>query len=142
MSKLRRLPKSDDSWQKCCRWCHHYKDGKCMNENTYTAEEDLGVYKVSEDGHLDQCLEETLGSVPLHEFKELEYLLRGYKLSEKKIKEFNDLFQKCWEEFSQGTLKEELEYNISICYLNNVSNTLSEGVYIEDPENFCCKDWS
>ena len=104
--------------------------------------EDLSVYKASEEGYLDECLEETLGSVKLEEFRELEYLLRGYNLSEKRIREFNDLFRKCWEEFRQNTLKTELEENVAKCYQNNIENVISkEGLYIEDPENFVCKDW-
>ena len=131
-----------DSWQKCCRWCHYYQCGKCMNTNHVSADEDLSVYKVSEEGYLDQTLEETLGSVKLEEFRELEYLLRGYKLSEKRIKEFDDLFRKCWENFSQNTLKTELEENVAKCYQNHIEdNTESSGLYIEDPENFVCKDW-
>ena len=138
--KLRKVDR--DSWQKCCRWCHYYHSGKCMNTNHVSADEDLSVYKVSEEGYLDQTLEETLGSVKLEEFRELEYLLRDYKLSEKRIREFDDLFRKCWENFSQNTLKTELEENVAKCYQNHIEdNTTSDGFYIEDPENFVCKDW-
>ena len=113
-----------------------------MNTNHVLADEDLSVYKVSEDGYLDQTLEETLGSVKLEEFRELEYLLRSYKLSEKRINRFNDLFRECWENFSQNTLKIELEENVAKCYQNHIEdNTESSGLYIEDPENFVCKDW-
>ena len=138
--KLRKVDR--DSWQKCCRWCHYYQSGKCMNTNHVSAGEDLSVYKVSEEGYLDQTLEETLGSVKLEEFRELEYLLRSYKLSEKRINRFNDLFRECWENFSQNTLKIELEENVEKCYQNHIEdNTESSGLYIEDPENFVCKDW-
>lgn len=138
--KLKKVDR--DSWQKCCRWCHYYSNGKCMNTDHLDTGEDLSVYKVSEEGYLDECLEETLGSVKLEEFRELEYLLRGYNLSEKRIREFNDLFRKCWEEFRQNTLKTELEENVAKCYQNHIEdNTTSDGFYIEDPENFVCKDW-
>lgn len=138
--KLRKIDR--DSWQKCCRWCHYYQSGKCMNTNYLPVGEDLSVYKVSEEGYLDQTLEETLGSVKLEEFRELEYLLRSYKLSEKRINRFNDLFRECWENFSQNTLKIELEENVAKCYQNYIEdNTESSDLYIEDPENFVCKDW-
>ena len=55
--KLRKVDR--DSWQKCCRWCHYYQSEKCMNTNHVSAGEDLSVYKVSEEGYLDQTLEET-----------------------------------------------------------------------------------
>lgn len=138
--KLKKVDR--DSWQKCCRWCHYYLNGKCMNVDPLSVGENLSVYKVSEEGYLDQTLEETLGSVKLEEFRELEYLLRDYKLSEKRIREFDDLFRKCWENFSQNTLKTELEENVAKCYQNHIEdNTTSDGFYIEDPENFVCKDW-
>lgn len=138
--KLKKVDR--DKWQKCCRWCHHYQNGKCVNNNHVSAGEDLSVYKVSEEGYLDQTLEETLGSVKLEEFRELEYLLRDYKLSEKRIKEFDDLFRKCWENFRQNTLKTELEENVAKCYQNYIEdNTISDDFYIEDPDNYCCKDW-
>ena len=138
--KLKKVDR--DNWQKCCRWCHYYSNGKCMNTDHLDTGEDLSVYKVSEEGYLDQTLEETLGSVKLEEFRELEYLLRDYKLSEKRIREFDDLFRKCWENFSQNTLKTELEENVAKCYQNHIEdNTTSDGFYIEDPENFVCKDW-
>ena len=138
--KLKKVDR--DSWQKCCRWCHYYYNGKCTNVDHLSVGENLSVYKVSEEGYLDQTLEETLGSVKLEEFRELEYLLRDYKLSEKRIREFDDLFRKCWENFSQNTLKTELEENVAKCYQNHIEdNTTSDGFYIEDPENFVCKDW-
>ena len=55
--KLRKIGR--DSWHKCCRWCHYYSNGKCMNVDHLSVGEDLSVYKVSEDGYLDQTLEET-----------------------------------------------------------------------------------
>lgn len=99
------------------------------------------MYKVSEEGHLDETLEETLGSVKLEEFRELEYLLRGYKLSEKRIKEFNDLFGKCWEEFRHNTLKTELEENVAKCYQNHLEDCSESNIEILDPESYCCKEW-
>ena len=138
--KLKRVQSVDYDWQKCCRYCHYYKNGKCLNSHM-TTEEDLAVYSVAEEGYLDETLEETLGSVRLEEFRELEYLLRGYKLSEKRIKEFNDLFSKCWEEFRQNTLKTELEENVAICYQNHLESKNESVVKILDPENYCCKEW-
>lgn len=142
--KLKKVDREKDGWQKCCRYCHYYSNGKCLNKSTPIVfeEDSLAVYKVAEDGYLDQCLEETLGSLKLNEFRELELLLRGYKLSEKRIREFNELFHKCWEDFSQNTLKTELEENVAKCYINNLETKTSfEGFVIEDPYNFICKDW-
>lgn len=142
LKKVQPVPVNNDDWQKCCRWCHYFQNGKCMNTDHLDTGEDLSVYKVSEEGYLDQCLEETLGSVKLEEFRELEFLLRDYKLSEKRIREFNDLFGKCWDNFRQNTLKTELEENVAKCYQNNIEkNSFDSNMVIKDPENYCCKDW-
>lgn len=137
--RLKKVQKSNDDWQKCCRYCHYYENGKCLNSHMTT--EELAVYSVAEEGYLDETLEETLGSVRLEEFRELEYLLRGYKLSEKRIKEFNDLFGKCWEEFRQNTLKTELEENVAKCYQNHLESKSESVMEILDPEDYCCKEW-
>lgn len=137
--KLKKVDK--DTWQKCCRWCHNYQKGKCYKNHTDVGE-DLSVYKVAEEGYLEETIGETLGSCSLDEFKELEYLLRGFKLSEKRIKEFDDLFRRCWEYFSQNKLKFELEENVAECYQNHLTDFDSlEGETILNPEEHCCKDW-
>ena len=87
--KLKRVDRTKDDWQKCCRWCHYYENGKCIKDNV-SIEETAPVWKVAEEGHLSETLEEFFGSVKLEEFRELEYKLREWKVSEKRIKEFCD----------------------------------------------------
>ena len=135
--KLRKVDK--DAWQKCCRYCHHYEKGMCLNINNLCVDEIFPIYKIVEDGHLDEALEETLGSVKFDDFKELEYLLRGYKLSEKRISEFKDLFIKCWNNFKIN-LKDDLGFSVSACYENNLG-VVASGIKITNPESYCCKDW-
>lgn len=139
--KLRKVDK--DNWQKCCRWCHYYYNGKCFNKSVIASfsEDSINtMYEVAESGRLSEVIEETLHSVKLSEFKELEYKLREWKVSEKRIKEFNDLFMECYSQFTDFTLKEKLDEDISRCYLNFESNQ-TDGVEIFNPEEFCCRDW-
>lgn len=143
--KLKKCQPTED-YMKCCRFCHYFQCGKCYNKDymsNYSDGSDLAVYSVVEEGHLAETIEEVLGSVKLEEFRELEYLLRGYKLSEKRIKEFDDTFKKCWELFSSSTLKEQLEEKVHRCYVNNLLNneTVNDGVEISSPSEFVCKYW-
>lgn len=136
--KLKRVKKHlDDSWQKCCRWCSYYENGKCFNKSFNI--DTTHIEKVAEEGHLNETLEEVLRNHSLSQFKELECKLRDWKVSEKRIKEFNDLFVKCYEEWVNEA-KEDLDYAISLCYDNNLE-TYNGGVVISDPENYCCKEW-
>lgn len=130
-----------NDWQKCCRYCHHFKKGVCLNNNVSKVENDLAIYSIIENGHLEEALEESLGSVRLDEFKELETLLRSYKVSERRIKEFNDLFLKCWEEFIQNTLKWDLDGSIEKCFMNHLNDYRQSELTIKDPNTYCCKDW-
>ena len=134
--KLRRVRHLDDSWQKCCRWCKHYKDGKCFNSDT-THQDPLSISRVMEEGYLNETLEETLSNHKLSQFKELDFKLREWKISEKRIKEFNTLFMQCYDDWVRD-IKEDLECAVDMCYTNHTENL---GTYISDPENYCCKEW-
>lgn len=136
MSKLKRVRKNVIELKECCRWCHYFYDGKCYKENV--SYEDDKIYKVSEDGHLLDTIEEFFNEIKLDEFKKLENKLREWKLSEKKIKEFNTLFRQCFDMWSFNH-KEELDDQITLCYHNNVTD--EKGVLINNPEEYCCKDW-
>lgn len=81
--KLKRVDRTKDDWQKCCRWCHYYENGKCIKDNV-SIEETAPVWKVAEEGHLSETLEEFFEGVKLTEFHELEYQLREWKISEKR----------------------------------------------------------
>lgn len=57
------------------------------------------------------------------------------------MEEFKKLFKECYDQWVLNH-KEELDEVIDRCYQNHKSEQLdSDGVYINDPENYCCKDW-
>ena len=138
MSKLKRVKKSDSDWQKCCRWCSYYKNGRCTNEDSTSLDE-----IEFDDIIIEVSFEKTLKDIPLKQFRELEYLLRDFGVSEKRIKEFDSTFSECWKSFSNETLKPELVDCVSMCYEDYLSHkdTSCSGIYIEDPENFVCNKW-
>lgn len=105
-----------------------------------SVEETAPVWKVAEEGHLSETLEEFFGSVKLEEFRELEYKLREWKVSEKRIKEFKDLFKQCYDQWVLDH-KDELDNTIDRCYQNHLADEVDDGVYINDPEEYCCKEW-
>lgn len=137
MSRLKRR-KSDD-WQKCCKYCHHFKNGSCTNQEGIYLDDEEPIYSVSEEGVLEDVIVETLGSVKLKEFEPLEMLLRDYRLSEKRINEFKTLFKDCWEKFVDQTLTNKLENSVSYCYENYYSGNYE--FRISNPEEYCCDKW-
>lgn len=145
--KLKRVVKADDSWQKCCRWCHYYQNGKCWNRDIALNYSDnpFNVYSVSENGYSSQAIEEVLNTDRLVNM--LMYSLMEkfdeWKLSGKRKGEFVQHFKECWGEFADVHLKEELDEAVSIVYQKYLDTDGAEfdGTYIDSPEDFCCKEW-
>ena len=141
LRKVQSNSKINDDFMKCCRWCHQFQsDGKCYNRPPITSGGSVEVYSVSEEGYLSETIEEVLESASLKPFKELEYKMLEWGISKKRIEEFNKLFKECYDNFSIN-LKEELDENITRCYVNHLSKSSNIGVEINDPENYCCKEW-
>lgn len=132
--KLKRVDR--DSWQKCCRWCKNFSGGECHANSV--GSDPLQLYKVAEEGILDETLQETLMSARLSEFKELENLLREWRISEKRIKEFNKVFSECYEDWVNNEIRDDLSESVDRCYTNHIE---SSSITISDPENYCCNKW-
>lgn len=138
MSKLKRVDK--DSYMMSCRWCHHFRSGKCWNEDILESD-DLAVYEVAESGHLEELLKEEIGNACTDTFKEeLASKLSEWGISNKRIKEFDSLFDKCFNKFSQQLIPNVGE-QVSILYQESLGKSTFEGFEISDPEEFVCKDW-
>lgn len=102
--------------------------------------DDSAVFEVAESGRLDEVLEETIKSEKLTPFKELEYKLLEWNVSQKRIKEFNELFSSCYEEFTLH-LKESLDESVSRLYQTDLDDRTFDGIEIGNPEEYYCKDW-
>ena len=138
--KLKKISKGADlnDMYHTCRWCHYYQNGKCYN---HVAEQDsLSIYQVSESGKLSEVIEETLESVKRTPFKELEYMLQDWGVSQKRIKEFGEKFNKCFDEYKLD-LKEWLDEKVSECYQTELDGKEYSGLEILNPEEYYCKDW-
>ena len=48
---------------KNCRWCKHFQNGKCRNEETFNVDSDISmkVYQLFEDGHVHEAIQEAVG---------------------------------------------------------------------------------
>lgn len=144
--RLKAVVRSNDSWLRCCRYCHYYEHGKCYKNNIITSSDELRVYAVSENGYLAQTLEETLNNEELLKgfMLSVESILDKWNISQKRKKEFEEHFRQEWSEFADFQLKYELDEQVSKCYQNffdELGGECYEGVEILDPQSFCCKDW-
>lgn len=138
---------SDDMYH-ACRWCHWFDNGKCC-KGIVDIDRSLPVvpvvYDVSESGALSGTLEESLGSANRAEFKRrLREELLKLKPSQKKFKEFFQVFDECMEQFLDLDVKPLLDNDISMLYQNRIEGTVnatsaSAEVVIKEPADFCCK---
>ena len=132
-----------DAMYHTCRWCKHFKDGKCY---VGFASKDLSdtVYNVSEEGELAGVIEETLNNgFPKELLEGIKDLLTGWKISKKRIKELEEYFADKLPEVLDFGLKEKLDENISVLYQDRIENRIIEdiGLKINDPESFYWCKW-
>lgn len=147
--KLKRVVRSDDSWQHCCRWCKYFEKGKCYNKKVVEQVQEngitLSVYAVSEEGYASQTIEEVLNNETLiRKFvSEVEKCFEKWNISQKRREEFQKHFIECWSEFADFSLKEVLDEEILKCYATRIEDSMvnEEGVSIESPSSFSCKYW-
>ena len=143
IKQIREHNKQLDEMYHCCRWCHYYDNGYCLNSNVIENYKDYSsdyMYKVSEEGHLSEVLTESFHSVKKNGVTEnVVKKLRGYNLSEKKIKEVYDLLINSIDEWFDNEVKVRLDSDVSRLY-NNVGCEI-EGVVIQNPEEYCCKEF-
>ena len=149
-SKLKKVDKSaygydpfeSDNYH-CCRWCHYYKNGKCLRDDIIGSEdEDLSVYQVLESGKLDAVLEEVIASQKTPEFKKVEALVREWGVSQKRLKEFSNLLMECIENTKTDIdIRDEISGAVSSLYETELSGRADnfDGIPIKNPEDFYCK---
>jgi len=143
---LKRVERKKDPLEEMyhtCRWCHYFKEGKCWNRGMFAGDcGSVDVFSISEEGYLSEVLNETVHGVKLEEFRELEYKLRDWGVSEKRIKEFNSLFAECFDQWADMNLIPELDEKVSVCYQNRLyDDETFTGIEIANPEDNYCKDW-
>ena len=127
----------------CCRWCHYFKNGKCLKDSIIDNEpEDLKVYEVIESGKLHEMLREVFSSLTKEDFEEIEGLVRTWGVSQKKLRELKRTVKDSIEHFGDNPdVIDTLADEISELYVEELSNgkQFAEGIPIKDPEDFYCK---
>lgn len=132
-----------DTMYHTCRWCKHYSgNGACLNPMFEPDNEDnLAVYKVSEEGKLSEVIEETLKSnKPKELIEAIDNYLMG-KVAKKHREAVKKLFEEMLPEYNDFTLKEELDEAIHSLYVKELTEAEALVVGIRDPESFYCKEW-
>lgn len=149
MSKLRAVKRPvtvehiENDIYHCCRWCHHFQNGKCFNKDVTVNYEDFSsdvMYKISEEGILSEVLNESFHSIRKSTVtEEVVKTLRGYNLSEKRIKEVYDKLVNSIDEWFDKEVKDRLDNDVSRLY-NNVGCEI-DGITIQNPEEFYCREF-
>lgn len=142
-----------ESLYHCCRWCKwcvmkQYEGAVCTNPMFKGGSNDWWVYQVAEEGRLSGVLEEAMHSNTAAD-KNFEgsiiYQLMQWGVSEKRQKEMRKLFQDCLREYLDLHLKQTVDEQVSRLYQNAhdeyYKDDSESGVFINDPESFCCKEF-
>lgn len=137
--------KSDDSYMHCCRWCHYYKNGKCLNRDLMIdSDGSFYIYEIAESGKLDEAIREALNTDKLnnHLWRSIDDVLMGWSISNKRRAEFKQWFPEILEQHNLH-VQEEVSEVAAMVYQNAYeSRDIDyEGVSIDNPEDFCCKHW-
>ena len=127
---------------RCCRLCKYFegKESKCLNPRyvDYERESTLNS-RIVEEGHLCNNLTETLSESSLkYAERFLVPLLKSCKVSKAKIKEFTATLYEVYNDYLQQDLEEEIG---TLFIQANFDKSSFEGVMINNPDNFYCKDY-
>lgn len=139
------VPISEDERFHCCRYCHYYRDGKCLNKQVISSTGNsvfLSVVDVAESGKLSGVLEEAIHSCDTKEItSELIDLLKSWKISDKRVREFEQTFKEVFDQWADFTLKPEIDESVDRLYQNEVTDGDYSGIEISDPDTYYCKEW-
>lgn len=142
--------KSDDSWQHCCRWCHYFSDGKCWNKNhPYVFETDSSLLYAADMGEFSEVIEEVISypNDPIKEvLSEINKLFDKWKISSKRRDEFEQVFEEVYTDVSQDMrtlIDEAILRKMNNIIDRNIHSVFDDGVGVEinNPSEFCCKEW-
>ena len=150
----RRRPKVDDSWMHCCKYCHWYEGGVCVNKDiTYSdgeisADYDDWFVHASEEGVVQEALSEALDERKIYSafFDDILRVAISYGMrnNPKAMKEFKDKLKDVYDIFVHdgvplldSALVDTLHgYDLSWGKYNTAL-----GLEISDPDTMCCDKW-
>lgn len=123
-----------DDLYKTCRWCHWYKNGKCLHGKTFRNGSETNIVYFAEEGVISEAIKEGFTDKA---FSKLKSNLES-KLSKKKAKEFMQAF---FEELeaAQADWTESIDEAVTTALQNAIDEGTEEAAEIIDPTEFCCK---
>ena len=124
-----------DDFYKTCRWCHWFKNGKCLHGKTFrNSESETDIVHLAEEGVISEAIKEGFTEKA---FSELKSNLES-SLSKKKAKEFMQAF---FEELEAAKIDwvETIDEAVTTALQNAVDERAEEAAEIIEPEEFCCK---
>lgn len=133
---LRRVVKAKDL-DKCCRWCHYYRSGKCTHNTFYPEESDL--WHIQEEGKLSEVLTESLNSVSLKNvMQSVSNILNTTKIPKSKIESILIAIKRSLEDYKEEAVH-TLDNDVGSLYMEYERNQTD--ITISNPEDTCCSEW-
>ena len=124
-----------DDFYKTCRWCHWFKNGKCLHGKTFrNSKSETDIVYLAEEGVISEAIKEGFTEKA---FSNLKSNLES-SLSKKKAKEFMQSF---FEELEAAKIDwvETIDEAVTTALQNAVDERAEEAAEIIEPEEFCCK---
>ena len=123
-----------DDFYKTCRWCHWFKNGKCLHSKTFRNGSETDIVYLAEEGVISEAIKEGFAE---REFSTLQRNLES-SLSKKKAKEFMQAF---FEELevAKANWTESIDEAVTTALQNAIDENADEAAEIIDPTEFCCK---
>lgn len=122
-----------NDFYKTCRWCHWFKNGKCLHDKTFRNRE-TDIVHLAEEGVISEAIKEGFTEKA---FSNLKSNLES-SLSKKKAKEFMQSF---FEELEAAKTDwtETIDEAVTTALQNVIDEGTEEAAEIIEPEEFCCK---
>ena len=123
-----------NDFYKTCRWCHWFKNGKCLHGKTFRNGNETDIVYLAEEGVISEAIKEGFTEKA---FSKLKSNLES-SLSKKKAKEFMQAF---FEELEAAKIDwvETIDEAVTTALQNAVDERAEEAAEIIEPEEFCCK---
>lgn len=124
-----------NDFYKTCRWCHWFKNGKCLHGKTFrNSKSETDIVYLAEEGVISEAIKEGFTEKA---FSNLKSNLES-SLSKKKAKEFMQSF---FEELEAAKTDwtETIDEAVTTALQNAIDEGTEEAAEIIEPEEFCCK---
>lgn len=125
--------------EKVCRWCKHYKNGECINDNIKSIYDNFDVSPLQlllEEGKIDEAVREGFTD---YQFLKVQELLQSFDISQKRI---DEIVKTLAEELASA--KNEWVEEIGQSVVNSLDmplENITNSFIIKYPETFYCKEW-